>query len=133
MSITESRDSFDCDIAYVLFVYDETSSIWVEAGTDNSVIDFIHSFDTSSGTLEVNSSNTQDYSLQTDFQIKITATSTETMDSQTDREVEMIFTLTLQDKCYHNELTLWTGIEDNTYHVDRLSLLDDSISAASLG
>ena len=59
--------------------------------------------------------------------MKITATSIETMDSEAERNVDMEFTLTLQDKCYHNELTLDTGIENKIYHVDR-ELLQDSSS-----
>ena len=80
--------------------------------------DFISSFDTSSGTLLVDSSNL-DYSLKTDFTMKIVATSVETMESQTGREAETEFTLTIEDKCYHNELTLNNDIQDKTYHVDR--------------
>ena len=45
----------------------------------------------------------------------------------------MEFTLTIEDKCYHNELTLNTGIEDHTYHIDRQTLVNDSISTSSLG
>lgn len=81
MSITESHEQYDCDIIYTLYVFDDSSTSWVDAGTDSSLYDFINAFDTSSGTLEVNSSNTGAYSNEKDFQMKITATSTETMDS----------------------------------------------------
>ena len=56
--------------------------------------------------------------------MKIVATSTETMDSHETREVTMEFLLTLEDKCYHNELTLNNNIVDKTYYVDREMLTD---------
>ena len=56
MSITESNDSFDCDVTYALFVQDSESN-WIAAGTDGSVYDYIHAFDVTTGTLEVNSSD----------------------------------------------------------------------------
>ena len=56
MSITESNAAYECDVTYALYVFDGDST-WVDAGTENSVFDFVHAFDTTTGTLKVDSSD----------------------------------------------------------------------------
>lgn len=43
------------------------------------------------------------------------------------------FTITWNNLCFDNELTLNAGIEDQTYHVDRQSLADATVSSSVLG
>lgn len=63
MNISESKSQYTCDVIFNLFVYDETNEDWKNAGTDSSIYDFIDSFDSESGKLDVNSADVQKYSI----------------------------------------------------------------------
>ncbi len=84
MSITHSNTESTCDITYALYVRETVSNDWVDAGTDNTVYYFINNFDTASGTLQVEAQTAD--SLQTNYTMKIVVTSTETLDSNVERE-----------------------------------------------
>ena len=118
MNIAQSSIDSTCDIQFAIYVFNVTSNVWVDAGTSNTVYDFIHTFEASSGTLQVNSTDIAKYGPETAFLMKITATSKETMDQISGRVAEMEFTLTLQNKCYHNQLTLDQDLNDAVYHIN---------------
>ena len=116
MSLIQSNPDYNCNIVFALYVFDLRSGGWKDAGTDNSVFDFINKFDTSTGTLEVDSSNT-DYAPSTNFAMNVTAISTDTKVVNTERYVDMLFTLTIKDKCMSNELIMDTDLSDIVYYI----------------